>query len=91
MGSMVCRRLDSTRIHPPEETSGSVKEPAGGFSPRMGRRIVATGGVRPRRTEPVVIDGIVYPPRRGGGDVVLCARDLVGSCLGPSGAGISWP
>jgi hypothetical protein len=54
---------------------GSVTESAGGSSPRMGRRIVATGGVRPRRTEPVVIDRIVYPPWRGGGDVVFCARD----------------
>ena len=40
---------------------------AGLSSPRMGRRIVATGGVGRRRTEPVVIRGFLRPPRRGGG------------------------
>ncbi len=35
-------------------------------SPRMGRWIVATGGVRHRRTEPVVIHALTQPPRRGG-------------------------
>ena len=36
-------------------------------SPRMGRWIVATGGVRHRRTEPVVIHALAQPPRRVGG------------------------
>ena len=65
--------------------AGSVTESAGSPSPRMGRWNVATGGVRLRRTEPVVVLVYVTAPmgRRK-------RRLLLFKCLlGPSRAGMS--